>query len=274
MSSTLPNQKFRDTCLIALCILWPALIFCISSEVGTSFRNIRNEADTYIYWAGGLLAIQQFFISNHGHREWLVKLSYILQVAIAVVGIFSYIPALKYKIFPRDESLLIAEIIRQVKDSTDTFQSRTPTDSVFSDCQGTGASAKRYRSALLTRLLAGNDVPAKDTLRYIAKVDSVLVDPITATCNRVNQFAQMVFDLSMLIRSKDPHAIDAIFTAYHISPTAKAIELRSGQKLARGLLRDFLIDNMQDLTPTFKEIQPPAYSKAGEQIDQLIFTTI
>jgi len=221
-----------------------------------------------------VLAIQQFFIAHHNHREWLVRLSYFAQILIVVVGILTYIPAVKFRIFGKEEDQLIAETIREVKDSTDNVQSRVNTDSLFADCQRTGLAIKRYRTALLSRILERNNVPAKDTAKYISRVDSAIIDPITANCNRVNQFAQMVWDLSMLIRAKDPQGIGELFDTYHISSDAKAIELRDGQKLYRGLLRDFLIDNMQDLTPTFREIKPPAFRRGDELIDQLVFTTI
>jgi hypothetical protein len=267
------THRFRDKCLIALCILWLLLIFCIISEVGTSFKNIRSEADNYIYWAGGLLAIQQFFIQNHSNREWLVRLSYIAQIVVVVVGILTYFPAVKYHFFAKDENQLVAEMVHEVRDSTGNFESKVNLDSLFTDCQRAGLSIKKYRSTLVTHLLDRNNIPARDTARYIAKVDSAIIDPMTASCNRVNQFAQMVFELSMLIRTKNARGIDELFMTYNISPTAKAIELRDGQLFSHGLLRDFLIDTMQDLTPTFNEIRPPAYSKNNEPIQQLIFTT-
>jgi hypothetical protein len=268
------NHKFRDRCLTVLCILWPILILSINFEVGSGFQNIRNEADKFIYWAGGLLAIQQFFIQHHKNRELLHKLAYLVQILIVVIGITSYIPALKHQFFGKNERELTMDIIQKVTDSTDYFKTTLNMENIYTDCQGTGAIIKNYRTAFLTRLLKKEKIPPKDTLKYISKVDSAVIDPISDACNRANQFAQMLVEFSMLIRMKNIDGINNFFHTYHISPSAKAIEFRAGHELRRGLLRTFIIDVMQDLTPTFKDIKPPAYLKRDAPIQQLIFTTI
>jgi hypothetical protein len=268
-----PRQQSLDVLAIVIIILWLVLLLCICLEVGWNYDKVAAEIGKYVVLAGILLTLQAHLASHHKSMGFLLVLSYVAQFALVSVGICNYLPALKHFFFGKDKQQLTAAIITEVQDSTNVFRMGINEADLYKDCQRVGVQIRDYRGGLLTRFFIKENIPAKDTLQYVASVDSALGNPVSDACRRSNQFAQMLVELSLLIRTKNIIGLDYFFQAYKISPTAKATEIIDGYKVSKGLLKNFLIDVMQRLTPTFTEVLPPGYSGDGTQIIQFTFTT-
>lgn len=263
------KNRFLGSSFTFCALLWALKIGLIGLDVGPDLQKIYDKLSIYIIIAGGLLAYQAYIHQFHPEKKLLLKGLYMAQIVLISFGIVRDIHVLRYSF---DEEQRITIVVQTVKDSTEAFEARMNMSKLYTDCEATGTTVKKYRDSLVKTLL--KDVPEKKRPVYITRVDSAVVDPVKDFCAESGRFAQMLVEMSLLIRTKDLKAIDEFFDRYGIDHSAKAYVLIGQRRILKGLLRDYIADMMQEFQPAFLDVQPPGYVKAGNLLNELSFFPI
>ena len=277
-SNTQPidNDKsgLYDFFILSFCVLWAFLFVLICYEF--KFDVLKSFSQIIIYGtiAGGLFFMMKLVNTNYKAaigKKILLTLLRACHIVLVVIGIVTNSTFIR-NIVTKDQTSKVRNIIAEVKDSASSYKSKFNIDDLYNNCKGMGVKIKHYTDSLI--FLKLKDVPEQQQKMYKSTIDSAIIDPVTELCGQAKQYEQMVMEMNVIIYAKNINRIDAFFQKYHIQENAKAIELINGNvKIARGSLRNYLVDIIQELHPMYKTIKP-AYFVKGSMIDEIIFINI